>query len=221
MRRSSSRCVVRRVGRGASCRDAHPRDERGRRPPRHARRVRGGVGKRGRWVLADLDGNGEVERRTPLMEAAAQCFTTTADVLRAAGARVDTRYRHPDSEDEGATALMMAAASGSTAIVRALPRRARRSGLAIDEASARSTMRSRGARQRGTTSCGCWMRRDEEPRHQCRPGQRWPRGPGAPGLDPPHRRSRAGGNPAALPCRGCRECTSQAELPSTNCRALE
>ncbi len=72
-------------------------------------------------VLADLEGtNGEVDRQTPLMQAAAQRFATTADVLLAVGARVDTRYLHPDSDDDGATALMLAAGSGSTAIVRAL-----------------------------------------------------------------------------------------------------
>ena len=72
-------------------------------------------------VLADFDAtSGEVDQETPLMEAASQGFAATADVLLAAGARVDTRYRHPDRDDDGATALMMAAGSGSTAIVRAL-----------------------------------------------------------------------------------------------------
>ncbi|MEO8936094.1 MAG: ankyrin repeat domain-containing protein [Burkholderiaceae bacterium] len=72
-------------------------------------------------VLADLEGTGgEARTQTPLMKAAAQGFATTADVLLEAGARVDTRYRHPDSDDDGATALMLAAGSGSTAIVRAL-----------------------------------------------------------------------------------------------------
>jgi len=71
--------------------------------------------------LSDLEGTGgTVDRQTPLMEAAAQGFTTTADVLLAAGADVNTRYRNPDREDDGATALMLAAGSGSTAIVRAL-----------------------------------------------------------------------------------------------------
>lgn len=71
--------------------------------------------------LADLEGTGgTVDRQTPLMEAASQGFTRTADVLLAAGAFVDTRYRHPDRDDDGATALMLAAGSGSTAIVRAL-----------------------------------------------------------------------------------------------------
>lgn len=71
--------------------------------------------------LNDLEGTGgEVDRQTPLMEAASQGFTRTADVLLGAGAGVDTRYRHPDSDDDGATALMLAAGSGSTAIVRAL-----------------------------------------------------------------------------------------------------
>jgi ankyrin repeat protein len=71
--------------------------------------------------LGDLEGTGgTVDRRTPLMEAAAQGFTRTADVLLAAGASVGTRYRHPDGDDDGATALMLAAGSGSTAIVRAL-----------------------------------------------------------------------------------------------------
>lgn len=75
-------------------------------------------------VVPDLDASadkaGEVDRRTPLMEAASQSFAATADVLLAAGARFDTRYRHAGYEDDGATALMLAAGSGSTALVRAL-----------------------------------------------------------------------------------------------------
>lgn len=72
-------------------------------------------------VVQDFDGTGgEVDRATPLMEAASQGFAVTADLLLAAGARVDTRLRHPDYEDDGATALMFAAGSGSTSIVRAL-----------------------------------------------------------------------------------------------------
>ena len=70
-------------------------------------------------VLEDFDTD-EVDRETPLMEAAHQGFATTADVLLAAGARTDPRYRHPDRDDDGATALMFAAGSGSTAIVKAL-----------------------------------------------------------------------------------------------------
>lgn len=72
-------------------------------------------------ILNDLEGTaGTVNRQTPLMEAASQGFTRTADVLLAAGASVDTIYRHPDDDEDGATALMLAAGSGSTAIVRAL-----------------------------------------------------------------------------------------------------
>lgn len=71
-------------------------------------------------VLGDLDGAGEPDRETPLMEAASQGFAATADVLLAAGARLDPRHRHPGEDDDGATALMMAAASGSTPIVRAM-----------------------------------------------------------------------------------------------------
>jgi hypothetical protein len=71
--------------------------------------------------VSDLEGtDGTVDRQTPLMEAAAQGFARTADVLLAAGASVGTRYRHPGYDDDGATALMLAAGSGSTAIVRAL-----------------------------------------------------------------------------------------------------
>ncbi len=72
-------------------------------------------------VLGDLDGtNGETETQTPLMEAASMGFVQTTDLLLAHGAALETRYRHPDRDDDGATALMLAADSGTAPIVRAL-----------------------------------------------------------------------------------------------------
>ncbi len=72
-------------------------------------------------VLADFDGtNGETTTMTPLITAAASHFPATADLLLARGARLETRYRHPDADDDGATALMFAVDSGSADIVAAL-----------------------------------------------------------------------------------------------------
>ncbi len=104
-------------------------------------------------VLADLDGTtGETTTKTPLMEAASQAFPRTADLLLSQGAAVDTRLRHPDRDDDGATALMMACDSGATPIVRALlahganvDARDRRGLRAIDHAKAGGDPATRAA----------------------------------------------------------------------------
>jgi ankyrin repeat protein len=72
-------------------------------------------------VLSDLDGtNGVTDVMTPLMSAVQFRFVKTVGVLLAHDARVDVHYRHPDADDDGATALILAVQFASPEIVAAL-----------------------------------------------------------------------------------------------------